>query len=82
MTQERNNTTMRDALNNIGLPQLALGMDFNNPTKKELKTIKEKVLEMDNYYDEKWVECETRIILKNYVNKWVETIRCFNLLVK
>ena len=77
---KKNEQQMRDALNNVGLPQL-VEMDFQNPTKKELKTIKEKVSEFDAYYESGWKESTTRQTLKEYVNNWVDDFRCHSLVI-
>lgn len=76
----KKNTQMREALNNVGLPQL-VGMDFQNPTKEELKSIKEKVVEFDDYYKCGWKESTTRQTLKDYVNNWVDVFRCYSLVI-
>ena len=70
----------RDALNNVGLPQLT---SKNELTKNDIKTIKNKIEELDNYYiDNSFKESNTRKTLKTMVNNYCDIYRCSSLLIK
>ena len=73
-------TKERDALNNVGLPQLA---NKNELTKNDIKTIKNKIDELDNYYiDDSFKESNTRKTLKELVNNYCVIYRSYSLLIK
>lgn len=70
----------RDALNNVGLPQLA---SKNELTKNDIKAIKNKIEELDKYYiDDSFKESNTRKTLKTMVNNFCDIYRCSSLLIK
>lgn len=70
----------RDALNNIGLPQLA---NKNELTKNDIKLIKEQIKEFDNYYiDNSFKESNTRKTLKELVNNFCVNYRCYSLIIE
>lgn len=73
-------TNERDALNNIGLPQLA---DKNELEKKDIKLIKEQIKTFDNYYlDNSFKESNTRKILRELVNNFCVNYRCYSLIIE
>ena len=70
----------RDALNNIALPQLA---NKDELTKNDIKTIKNKIEELDKYYiDDSFKKNNTRKTLKTMVNNYCDIYRCSSLLIK
>ena len=70
----------RDALNNVGLPQLT---SKNELTKNDVRTIKNKIEELDKYYiDDSFKESNTRKTLKTMVNNYCDIYRCSSLLIK
>ena len=73
-------TQERDALNNVGLPQLT---NKNELTKGDIKTIKSKIEELDKYYiDNSFKESNTRKVLINIVNNYCVVYRSYSLLIK
>ena len=73
-------TQEKDALNNVGLPQLA---SKNELTKSDIKTIKNKIEELDKYYiDNSFKESNTRKVLINIVYNYCVVYRSYSLLIK
>lgn len=70
----------RDALNNIGLPQLA---EKNELTKDDIKLIVNSVKEFDKrYLDNSFKNSETRQTLKNIVNNFCDVYRSYSLIIE
>jgi len=76
-----NNTNLRDALNNIGLPQLINEMSDKEPSIEHLKTIKNEITIFDNYYISGFQGSETRNTLKTFLNKWAIVYRKYSLII-
>ena len=58
-------TSLRDALNNAGLPHLAdkVRTDERDLSGSDRKEIKSRVSDFDGYYRKDWKESETRAVL-------------------
>lgn len=63
-TLHLNPIQVRDALNNAGMPDIAIKVftqeDIENLSKHDIQRIKEQIKEFDNYYKKGWKDCETR----------------------
>ena len=63
---------IRDALNNAGLPQLAIKVfkdDAPELTEDDRKVIKARIEDFDNYYRKGWKESNTRWVLKTLIGE-------------
>lgn len=63
---------IRDALNNAGLPQLAIKVlkdDAPELTNEDKKVIKARIENFDNYYRKGWKESKTRRVLKTLIGE-------------
>ena len=70
----------RDALNNIGLPQLAQSEEL---TKDDIKTIIKTIGEFDKkYIDNSFKESNTRKTLINFINNYCVVYRWYSLYIK
>lgn len=76
-----------DAFNNALLPQLCEKLhnnsivDTNQLTKEEMKEIKSRITEFDNFFVCGWKESKTRAILKDILTEFADTFRSYSLLI-
>lgn len=82
--EQKTFTQLKDALNNIGLPQLAQKLSIEQEfTKDDFRTIKDTIQDMDNYYiDSSFTQSNTRKTLINFINNYCVVYRWYSLLIK
>lgn len=82
-TKEKANmpTKLKDALNNIGLPQYAqmVENDLLNLSKKQIEDIKDTVETCDEIYKESFIKTETRETVVKAIQDWCFTFKNFSL---
>ena len=77
----------RDALNNLGFPQLTEKNSIFDFSKSDIQLIKKEILDCDKDFlkkhNKKEVQGnETRNILKNIVNSYCVAYRCYSLIIE
>lgn len=82
--EQKTLTQLKDALNNIGLPQLAQKLSNEQEfTKDDFRTIKDTIQDMDNYYiDGTFTQSDNRKALTNFVNEYCFAYRWYSLIIK
>lgn len=71
--------TINDTFNNCGLPQYD---SKSNLSKKDIKTIKEQLQNMFDYYGDSFINSDSYKILKNYINNYCVACCWYSLIIK
>ena len=75
-------TKQRDALNNIGLPQLTNYCSIYDLSKREVAKIRETILYFDSFYEVTPKDNDTRKEVVNIINLWCDAFRCSSLIIE